>query len=141
MFGINAQDAEFTKQFINQTHITLNKAQKELIRSNSVQFESQFKEAILLQTAAVKSYDKSHNESFMFSYRSRELCLKMLDALNPASVKGYSISSAELEIQEQNKTNRTNKIETYITDQEKEYVSKINILEPGSIQTLLLNLN
>lgn len=136
-----AQDADFTKQFINQTHITLNKVQKEIIRNGSNQFVADFKNAILLQTASVKAYDKSTNESYTFSYKSREICIRILEALNPTSVKGFSITDIDRSTFEKSKSVKESNSDNYITAQEKDYLLNLNISEPGSILNLLINLN
>jgi len=140
-FFVNAQDAQFTKDFINKTNLAINKVQKEIIRSGNTSYESKFKEALGYQSAAVQSYQTDLTHSYNLSHHSLLLCVAILDALNPTSAVYFKPSQTENEIIINNLNHTGNLLDKYLSKQKKEEISLINISTPGSLKILNLNID
>lgn len=142
-FFLNAksQDSEFTKEFINKNHTALNKAQKELMKSQDPIQIKAFKDAVILQMASVKSY-KSNNlkQSYNMAYKSRTTCLDLLTKLNPSSASYFNLTDTEKNVIGQD-AEKSISVEKSLSKEEINKVENMDVLSPVSLRELEINLN
>jgi hypothetical protein len=137
--SISAQTSEQARYFVNRTHIALAKVQKEMYRSGKDDQGSDLKEGLKYQTLALKMYkDGNFEKAVGYSFKAREISLKLLNTLSKQSLEALSPDSDEKTFC---KPDTYKDLNTNGIDKTKaEEIDKLNVLDPMKFREIELNI-
>ncbi len=91
----NAQESTDLKEFINKNNTAIRTVQKTMLRENSNDFTTSFKEILKNQEAAVKIYNSDKSASSHLALLVRNECLAFLNGHTKGYTEYFEISNSE----------------------------------------------
>jgi hypothetical protein len=143
LFGVlysKSQTSEQATEFINKSHVALNKVQKELMRASDKTAEANFRSAVRYQVASVK-YFKANNfkEAFELSYKSRMECIDILKGIKSVNTDYFVPAPGEEQLLKQDYKTITLP-EGHLSKEELFKIENLNVSEPQKLRELEINL-
>lgn len=94
--AVFSQSAIQAHDFINRSHVSVAKVEKEMFKANDNTNGPELKNAIKYQLIAVKLYqEKNYKDAVGYSYKARTICMELCTKMNISEGAWYALNDSE----------------------------------------------
>ena len=127
-FGVNAQEADILKSFINKNDIAIRGVQKYSINMSGQESEANVKDLLKSQIACVKLYKSNPSKSADLAYSIRQKCTEFMTANSKGSLDYLKLTDKEKSFFPSPKP--VDQVNSYLNKKELEKVNSVDAKDP-----------
>jgi hypothetical protein len=138
LMKVRAQNYEQARYFINRSHVSIMKVEKEMYIKNDTSNTGEIKKSVGYQMMAINLFNQSKfKESVIYSFKSRSICTSLCDKMNISEGKYYGPDEYEKSFFNSSDSMKLNNL---LTPSQIDEINKINVMDPYKFQQLGLSI-
>jgi hypothetical protein len=139
LIKVSAQNYEQARSFINRSHISIMKVEKEMYIKNDSSNADEIKKSVGYQMMAINLFKQNKfKESVIYSFKSRSVCISLCDKMNISEGKYYVPDEYEKSFF--NSSSSGKELNNSLTQSQIDEINRLNVMDPYKFQRLELNI-